>query len=410
MLRKETFLDVVGTSGCRYGVSQSFPCRIEEVIVPFGELNGVPIAVMARSGVISKSRCLKEKHYGSNFNDWFRSPKMVLRVEKKLYVIEQPISPAPPTDTTAQMKGYVEQLERLGYVLSQDISVGLILNGLTSDFVGFVRNYNMHNMGKTIGKLHALLIEYEKGLPKKAATPQVMAIQGGRTRKPIRNRLMLKAKGCKALVKRDTPNKLQRRSIKCIFIGYPKETVGYYFYFLPKNKIVVAWYAGFLEKNLLSQEVSGRAEELEEDKNTSPSENTKKLEVEGFEPPQDEVVPIHRSARTHRAPDCLCLNWVDAMNAEMQSMKDNHVWCLVDLSLNCKTVGIKWIFKKKTDMDGIVHTYKARLVAKGYTQTYGVDYEETFSPVADIRAIESEIALARSMTMRYGKWMSKLPF
>ncbi|GKE29376.1 hypothetical protein Tco_1444760 [Tanacetum coccineum] len=119
---------------------------------------------------------------------------MVLRVEKKLYVIEQPISPAPPTDTTAQMKGYVEQLERLGYVLSQDISVGLILNGLTSDFVGFVRNYNMHNMGKTIGKLHALLIKYEKGLPKKAATPQVMAIQGGRTRKPIRNRLMLKAK------------------------------------------------------------------------------------------------------------------------------------------------------------------------------------------------------------------------
>ncbi|GKG08843.1 hypothetical protein Tco_0334675, partial [Tanacetum coccineum] len=69
---------------------------------------------------------------------------------------------------------------RLGYVLPQDLSVGLILNGLTSDFAGFVRNYNMHNMGKTIGELHTLLIEYEKGLPKKAATPQVMAIQDGR--------------------------------------------------------------------------------------------------------------------------------------------------------------------------------------------------------------------------------------
>nr|GFC14263.1 zinc finger, CCHC-type [Tanacetum cinerariifolium] len=69
------------------------------------------------------------------------------------------------------MKDYVEQLERLGYVLPQDLSVGLILNGLTSDFAGFVRNYNMHNMGKTIGKLHALLIEFEKGLPKKVATP-----------------------------------------------------------------------------------------------------------------------------------------------------------------------------------------------------------------------------------------------
>ncbi|GJX96519.1 hypothetical protein Tco_0352317, partial [Tanacetum coccineum] len=81
------------------------------------------------------------------------------------------------------MKGYVKQLERLGYVLPRDLSVGLILNGLTSDFAGFVRNYNMHNMGKTIGELHALLIEYENGLPKKAATPQVMAIQGGRIQK-----------------------------------------------------------------------------------------------------------------------------------------------------------------------------------------------------------------------------------
>ncbi|GKC55935.1 retrotransposon protein, putative, ty1-copia subclass, partial [Tanacetum coccineum] len=63
----------------------------------------------------------------------------------------------------------------------------------------------------------------------------------------------------KALVKRYTPEKLQQRSVKCIFIGYPKETMGYYFYFPPENKIVVARYAEFLEKNLISQEVSGRA-------------------------------------------------------------------------------------------------------------------------------------------------------
>ncbi|GKG23574.1 reverse transcriptase domain-containing protein, partial [Tanacetum coccineum] len=50
-----------------------------------------------------------------------------------------------------KIKGYVEKLERLGYVIPQDITVCLILNGMTKDFVGFVRNYNMHNMGKTIG-------------------------------------------------------------------------------------------------------------------------------------------------------------------------------------------------------------------------------------------------------------------
>ncbi|GJX19693.1 retrotransposon protein, putative, ty1-copia subclass [Tanacetum coccineum] len=131
---------------------------------------------------------------------------------------------------------------------------------------------------------------------------------------------------------------------------------------------------------------------------------------------------VHKVVRTHRAPECLCLNveveehslgnlnepanykallldlesnkWLDAMNAEMQSMEDNQVWRLVDLPPNVKTVVSKWIFKKKTNMDGNVHTYKACLVEKGYTQTYGIDYEETFSPVADIRAIRILIAIA----------------
>ncbi|GJU03057.1 retrovirus-related pol polyprotein from transposon TNT 1-94 [Tanacetum coccineum] len=242
----------------------------------------------------------------------------------------------------------------------------------------------------------------------------------------VPNLSYLKVWGCKALVKRYTPDKLQQRSVKCIFIGYPKKTMGYYFYFPPKNKIVVARYAEFFEKNLLSQEVSGRAGELKEiqDEDTPPSKITSEIpmEVEGFEPPQEEEAPIRRSKRPHRAPNRLCLNveveehslgdlnepanykaamldqesnkWLDAMNVEMQSMKDNQVWHLVDLPPNGKTVGSKWLFKKKTDMDGNVHTYKARLVAKGFTQTYGVDYEETFSPVADIRAIRIFIAIA----------------
>ncbi|GJS84521.1 retrotransposon protein, putative, ty1-copia subclass [Tanacetum coccineum] len=67
---------------------------------------------------------------------------------------------------------------------------------------------------------------------------------------------------------------------------------------------------------------------------------------------------------------------------------------LVELPPNARTVGSKWLFKKKTDMDGAVYIFKARLVTKGFTQTYGVDYEETFSPVADIRAIRILIAIA----------------
>nr|GEX66183.1 retrotransposon protein, putative, Ty1-copia subclass [Tanacetum cinerariifolium] len=55
--------------------------------------------------------------------------------------------------------------------------------------------------------------------------------------------------------------------------------------------------------------------------------------------------------------------WLNAMNVEMQSMKDNEVWVLVELPPNGKTVGSKWLFKKKTDMDGVIHTYKAREAA-----------------------------------------------
>ncbi|GJU27663.1 retrotransposon protein, putative, ty1-copia subclass [Tanacetum coccineum] len=82
------------------------------------------------------------------------------------------------------------------------------------------------------------------------------------------------------------------------------------------------------------------------------------------------------------------------MNTKMQSMKDNQVWYLVVLLSNGRTVGCKWLFKKKTDMNGNVHTFKARLVAKGITQTYRVDYRETFSHVADIRAIRILLAIA----------------
>ncbi|GJR46359.1 retrotransposon protein, putative, ty1-copia subclass [Tanacetum coccineum] len=488
-----------------------------------------------------------------------------------------------------RMKEYMDQLERLGYMPPQDLSVGLILNGITSNFAGFVRNYNMYNMGKTIGGLHAMLIEYEKGLPKKAETPQVMAIRSGKIQKANKKSLKAKGKGkahgkgkdkqvyipkpknpkpknpkptakehpakddtchhykevghwkrnchvylaellkkkkhagtasssgkmtrkpfphrteraidllriihtdvcgllrhvprqcasyfitftddysrygyvyllkhkhevfetlkvfknelenqlgktikalrsdqggdyisqefkdylkaCgivqqltppytpqhnrvserrnhtflnmvrsmmnlitlplsfwdyalesatripnivltkKALVKRDTPDKLQQRSVKCIFIGYPKKTLGYYFYFPPKNKIVVT--------------------------------SKIPLEVEGFEPPHEEEIPIRRSERSRRVPNRLCLNveaeehslgdlneptsykaamldpksnkWLDAMNTEMQSMIYNKVWVLVNIPPNCKTV------------------------------------EKTFSPVADIRAIRILISIA----------------
>ncbi|GJR82294.1 putative retrotransposon protein [Tanacetum coccineum] len=142
---------------------------------------------------------------------------------------------------------------------------------------------------------------------------------------------------------------------------------------------------------------NGSLEDLEiiQEEDTHPSLDTSLNHEEGdqeINEPQSDINPIRKSTRTCRLIDRLCL-YVDTEEHELGDL-DNKVWELVDLPPNGKTVGHKWLFKKKTYMDGAVHTYKARLVAKGFTQTSGIDYEETLSLVADIRAIRILIAIA----------------
>ena len=74
----------------------------------------------------------------------------------------------------------------------------------------------------------------------------------------------LKVWGCNAYVKKLQPDKLEPKSEKCVFIGYPKETVGYTFYHMSEGKIFFADNGSFLEKEFLSKEVSGRKVELDE--------------------------------------------------------------------------------------------------------------------------------------------------
>ena len=86
--------------------------------------------------------------------------------------------------------------------------------------------------------------------------------------------------------------------------------------------------------------------------------------------------------------------WQEAMRSEMESMYVNKVWTFVDPPEAVWPIGCKWVFKKKTDMDGNIVAYKGRLVAKGFNQVEGVDYEKTFAPVAMVKSIRILLAIA----------------
>ncbi|KAJ9566458.1 hypothetical protein OSB04_002424 [Centaurea solstitialis] len=219
----------------------------------------------------------------------------------------------------------------------------------------------------------------------------------------------LKIWGCEVYVKRPTSEKLKPKSDKCFFVGYPKTTVGYYFYNPEENKVFVARNGKFLEEMFLSLENTRKDVDLQpiEEVQTQGLRRSSRVRQEpdrylGFLVSQDNGDLNEPTSYGEAMLGSESEQWQEAMKAEMQSMYDNQVWELTDLPQHCRAVGRKWVFKKKTDMDGNVHTFKARLVAKGFTQTHGIDYDETFSPVAMLKSIR--ILMAISAYFNYEIW------
>jgi hypothetical protein len=248
---------------------------------------------------------------------------------------------------------------------------------------------------------------------------------------------ILRVWGCEAYVKKLQPDKLKSKSEKCIFVGYPRETLGYTFYHPAEGKTFVAKNGFFLEKEFLTKGVGERKVELGEIDEISleiPSSATKivpdtpSIKEEVGAPDENQGVLAKqtncRSTRVRKSPEWFgnpvlsvmltdqdepatyteamegpeSEKWMEAMKCKIRSMYDNQVWTLVDIPSDRKAFENKWIFKKKIDTDGNVTVYKARLVAKGFQHIQGVDYDETFSPVVMLKSIRILLAIAGYFT------------
>nr|GEX98549.1 hypothetical protein [Tanacetum cinerariifolium] len=155
----------------------------------------------------------KKKLTGPNFIDWYRQLRIVLSIEDKLNHLEQPIPPAPValagqhvapkilvahtnsikgskeieegqsvSSYVLKMKGYIDNLECLGHPVTLGLGVSMILIGLRKEYDSFVKNYNMHIIGKIVNELHAMLKLHEQTLPKNNA-PALHAIRADKVQK-----------------------------------------------------------------------------------------------------------------------------------------------------------------------------------------------------------------------------------
>ncbi|KAI5334598.1 hypothetical protein L3X38_024731 [Prunus dulcis] len=143
--------------------------------------------------------------------------------------------------------------------------------------------------------------------------------------------------------------------------------------------------------------------------NEVPSLNTENRDQERVTGPQDvDHTPLKYKSIAEIYEKCnMCIiepesfeeaakddSWKKAMEDEITMIEKNNTWELVARPFDKPIIGVKWIYKTKLNLDGSVQKNKARLVAKGYSQKPGIDFNETFAPVARLDTVRALVALA----------------
>ncbi|KAJ0464501.1 putative RNA-directed DNA polymerase [Helianthus annuus] len=242
---------------------------------------------------------------------------------------------------------------------------------------------------------------------------------------------------CYVFVPSHLRHKMEKKAIRCVFVGYDSQRKGWRCCDPSNGKVYVS-------RNVIFDEQSSwwssenhtlpDSHQLQEDLENSQVTlglSDDELYIEGDDVDQNQEVQegtndehndqlnsgLRRSQRV-RKPNtryanvaisedvlaepssydeaCLKREWCQAMQEEMEAMYRNETWDLVSKPHDVKTVSCKWVYKLKQKADGSVERFKARLVARGFSQEYGVNYEETFGPVAKLTTLRVLLAMAMS--------------
>ncbi|KAK3895615.1 hypothetical protein Pcinc_000538 [Petrolisthes cinctipes] len=238
-------------------------------------------------------------------------------------------------------------------------------------------------------------------------------------KKPTVHHLRVFGCVCYAHVPKNERRKLDPKSVKCIFLGYGSEVKGYRLFDLEKKRILnsrdvtfdESHYEFKKEKDVVQTETPTieimHSEEWVSDDDDEQPDLPVRLSERVKRPPDmyGEWVSVgHKTSDPTSVSEALLSDhkehWMDAMKQEMSSIQESDVYELVELPKGSKALKCRWVFKKKILRNGSVERYKARLVAQGCSQKFGIDYDETFCPVARFESVRTVLALASQRGMK----------
>nr|KAJ0212594.1 hypothetical protein LSAT_V11C400219000 [Lactuca sativa] len=252
--------------------------------------------------------------------------------------------------------------------------------------------------------------------------------------KKVPNLSCLKVWGCRVVVRLTEPKRktLGERGIDRIFIGYAEHSKAYRFYVLESNDsvsvntVIESRDAIFDEERFTSiprprdmihqsssksttqaEDVSGGASSVPELRKSTRARKAKSFgsdfQLYLVEGTRNETISQHQYCfNIEEDPKTFSEAmasrdvhfWKEAIHDEIDSIMHNNSWVLADLPPGCKASGCKWILKRKMKVDGTIDKYKARFVIQGFRQKEGIDFFDTYAPVARISTIRLLLALA----------------